>query len=75
MGALHCRRDGLNFRRHCESRHHCESLAVWHADDVAGTVPRVDGFALRHRLGLFILRLHVMVRRLMLAMQHLMPLV
>ena len=48
---------------------------MWHADDVAGTVPRVDGFALRHRLGLFILRLHVMVRRLMLAMQHLMPLV
>ena len=85
MGALHRRRDGLVLRRRCDSRHRFESLAVWNAADVAGTLPRVDGFAVRHRSCLIVTelffgsatlpaRLHVMVRRLLLAMQ-LMPLV
>ena len=85
MGALHRRRDGLVLRRRCDSRHRFESAAVWNAADVAGTLPRVDGFAVRHRSCLIVtelffgsatfLRLHVMVRCLLLAMRQLMPLV
>ena len=45
VGALSRRRDGLDPRRRCDSRHRSESLAVWNAADVAGTLPRVDGFA------------------------------
>ena len=45
VGALNRRRDGLDPRRRCDSCHRSESLAVGNAADVAGTLPRVDGFA------------------------------
>ena len=58
---------------------------MWNAADVAGTLPRVDGFAVQHRSCLIVAELFffgsatlpaaaLMVRRLLLAMQ-LMPLV
>ena len=48
VGAFHCRRDGLNPRRRCDSRHRFESLAARNAADVARILPRVDGFAVQH---------------------------
>jgi hypothetical protein len=43
--------------RRRDSRHRFESLAVWNAADVAGTLPRVDGFAVRHRSCLLVTEL------------------
>ena len=57
VGAFIRRRDGLDPRRRCDSRHRFESLAVWNAADVAGTLPRVDGFAVRHRSCLIVTEL------------------
>ena len=58
---------------------------MWNGADVAGVLLRVAGFAVRHRSCLIVtelffgsatfLRLHVMVRCLLLAMRQLMPLV
>ena len=58
---------------------------MWNAADVAGTLPRVDGFAVQHRSCLIVAELYfgsatlpaaaLMVRRPLLAMQQLMPLV
>ena len=58
---------------------------MWNAADVAGTLPRVDGFVVRHRSCLIVTELFfgsatlpaaaLMVRRLLLAMRQRMPLV
>jgi uncharacterized membrane protein YhaH (DUF805 family) len=85
VGAFIRRRDGLDPRRRCDSRHRFESLAARNAADVARILPRVDGFAVQHCSCFIVAELFffgsatlpaaaLMVRRLLLAMQ-LMPLV